>query len=302
MPRSLYGALRLAILFASLLEVLGRFVPIYVMSGGRVSTARRAAWLHASCARIARRLSLAPIVSGTADVSGLTVSNHLTYMDILVYGAVRPFVFVAKSEVRAWPLLGTLARLGGTIFVERERSLQVAKTGEQMEQRLRNGSAVLLFPEGTSSDGREVLPFRSPLFEPAIRAGVSITAAAIRYHAEDATESEVSYWGEMVFLPHLFRTLCVRGLKAEIGFDSPVQFSDRKTAAQVAWLKVHGLRTEAAVVSHSSPTPGLDPDFLPRCASVLSLKFPEQFEESKMFQKLRSGAEAHLVLQCLRHD
>ncbi len=214
---------------------------------GRVAASRRfgrAAWLHASCARIARRLSLAPFVSGAVDGSGLTVSNHLTYLDILVYGAVRPFVFVAKSEVRRWPLLGTLARLGGTIFVERDRSLQVAQAGKQMEQSLREGLAVLLFPEGTSSDGQEVLPFRSPLFEPAIRAGVSITAAAIRYHAEDAAECEVSYWGEMVFLPHLLHTLCVRGLKAEIRFDSPIQFSDRKTAAQVAWLKVNGLRAE----------------------------------------------------------
>ena len=112
-------------------------------------------WLHASCARIARRLSLyLPEVSGGPDGSGLTVSNHLTYLDILVYGAVRPFVFVAKSEVRRWPLLGTLAKLGGTIFVDRGRSLQVAEASRQIEQGLRDGLPVLLFPEGTSSDGR----------------------------------------------------------------------------------------------------------------------------------------------------
>ena len=119
------------------------------------------------------------------------------------------FVFVAKSEVRRWPLLGTLARLGGTIFVDRSRGLQVAQASRQIEQGLRDGFPVLLFPEGTSSDGREVLPFRSPLFDPAIRAGASVTAAAIRYHAADAAENEVTYWGEMVFVPHLFRTLCV---------------------------------------------------------------------------------------------
>jgi len=151
------------------------------------------------------------------------------------------FVFVAKSEVRRWPLLGTPARLG-TIFVDRGRSLQVAEASRQIEQGLRDGLAVLVFPEGTSSDGREVMPFRSPLFEPAIRAGASVTAAAIHYHAADAAESEVAYWGEMVFLPHLFRTLCVRGLAAAICFDSPWRFCDRKTAARVTWLKVHGLR------------------------------------------------------------
>jgi lyso-ornithine lipid O-acyltransferase len=269
MPRRFRGAVRLAILFSSLLEVLGRFALIYLVRGGRVSTARRAEWLHASCARIGRRLSLSPEVSGGPDGSCLTVSNHLTYLDILVYGAVRPFVFVAKSEVRRWPLLGTLAKLGGTIFVDRGRSLQVAEASRQIEQGLRDGLAVLVFPEGTSSDGREVLPFRSPLFEPAIRAGASVTAAAIRYHAADAAESEVTYWGEMVFIPHLFRTLCVRKLAAEIRFDSPWRFSDRKTAARVAWMKVHGLRaleawTSRPVETHSSPETGLDPDFLPR--------------------------------------
>jgi 1-acyl-sn-glycerol-3-phosphate acyltransferase len=269
MPRRFRGAVRLAILFSSLLEVLGRFALIYLVRGGRVSTARRAEWLHASCARIGRRLSLSPEVSGGLDSSCLTVSNHLTYLDILVYGAVRPFVFVAKSEVRRWPLLGTLAKVGGTIFVDRGRSLQVAEASRQIEQSLRDGLAVLVFPEGTSSDGREVLPFRSPLFEPAVRAGASVTAAAIRYHAADATESEVTYWGEMVFIPHLFRTLCVRKLAAEIRFDSPWRFSDRKTAARVAWMKVHGLRAGEAwasrpVETHSSPKPELDPDFLPR--------------------------------------
>jgi 1-acyl-sn-glycerol-3-phosphate acyltransferase len=242
MRRSFRGAVRLVILSSSLLEVLGRFVLIYLGGGGQVSTARRAGWLHASCARIARRLSLLPGVSGAPEGSGLIVSNHLTYLDILVYGAVHSFVFVAKSEVRRWPLLGTLASLGGTIFVDRDRSLQAAQAGQQIEQSLEDGLTVLLFPEGTSSDGHEVLPFRSPLFEPAIRTGASVTAAAIRYQAADAVESQVTYWGQMVFLPHLFSTLCVPELAAEICFDSPCRFSDRKTAARVALQKVRGLR------------------------------------------------------------
>jgi lyso-ornithine lipid O-acyltransferase len=175
--------------------------------------------------------------------AGLTVSNHLTYLDILVYGAARPFLFVAKSEVRRWPVLGTLAALGGTVFVDRSRSLNVAEAGRQIEQGLRGGIPVLLFPEGTSSDGRSVLPFRPPLFDPAIRAGVCVTAAAIRYHADDAAEDHVTYWGDMVFLPHLFRTLCVRGLAAEIAFDTPCRFPDRKSAAREAWRQVQALRS-----------------------------------------------------------
>jgi 1-acyl-sn-glycerol-3-phosphate acyltransferase len=88
-----------------------------------------------------------------------------------------------------------------------------------------------------------VLAFRAPLFEPAIRAGASVTAAAIRYRSDNAAERELTYWGEMVFFPHLFRTLCVRGLAAEISFDAPCRFPDRKTAARLAWQQVQALRS-----------------------------------------------------------
>ena len=110
------------------------------------------------------RLLLATLEVG--EGAGLTVSNHLTYLDVLAYGAVRPFLFVAKSEVRRWPLLGTLASLGGTIYVDRDRGLQVADATLEIEQALRDGISVLLFPEGTSSNGSSVLPFRSPLLTP----------------------------------------------------------------------------------------------------------------------------------------
>jgi lyso-ornithine lipid O-acyltransferase len=248
--RYVQGSLRTALVAYSVLEALVRFVPPYVLAGGRLSTPRRAAWLHVSCARLARRLSLSPSVtsSGGQEAIGLIVSNHLTYLDILVYSAARPFLFVAKSEVRRWPFLGTMARLGGTIFVDRGRSLQVAEASRQIEHGLREGMPVLLFPEGTSSDGSSVLPFRSPLFDPAIRAGAWVTAAAIRYHADDAAEDQVTYWGNMVFVPHLFRTMCIRGLAAEIRFDSPRRFPDRKSAAREAWRQVQSLRDHAELL------------------------------------------------------
>ena len=245
--RQVRGTVRIAIMLGSMLEALVRFGPIYLSSGGRVSGARRAAWVHDSFARLARRLSLVPTVSpaASAEGAGLLISNHLSYLDIMVYAAVRPLRFVAKFEVRRWPLVGILASLGGTIFVERERSLQVGQVAQQIEQSLREGVPVLLFPEGTSSDGSSVLPFRSPLFEPAIRAGALVTAAAIRYHADDATEDRVTYWGDMVFAPHLFRTMCIRGLAAGISFDSPRRFVDRKSAAREAWRQVQSLRDHA---------------------------------------------------------
>ncbi len=251
--RQVRGAVRIAIMLGSMLEALVRFGPIYLGSRGGVSGARRAAWVHESFARLARRLSLVPTVSAAAGAegAGLLVSNHLSYLDIMLYAAVRPLRFVAKSEVRRWPLVGILASLGGTIFVEREHSLQVGQAARQIEQSLREGVPVLLFPEGTSSDGSSVLPFRSPLFDPAIRAGACVTAAAIRYHADDAAENEVTYWGDMVFLPHAFRTLCLESLAAEITFGSSCRFDHRKTAARVAWRRVQALREAGA--AHELP-------------------------------------------------
>ena len=246
--RQVRGTVRIAIMLGSMLEALVRFGPIYLSSGGRVSGARRAIWVHDSFARLARRLSLVPTVSpaASAEGAGLLISNHLSYLDIMVYAAVRPLRFVAKFEVRRWPLVGILASLGGTIFIERERSLQVGQVAQQIEQSLREGVPVLLFPEGTSSDGSSVLPFRPPLFDPAIRAGACVTAAAIRYHADDAAEEEVTYWGNMVFLPHAFRTLCLRGLAAQVTFGCSRRFDNRKTAAQVSWRQVQALREAGA--------------------------------------------------------
>lgn len=251
--RQVRGAVRIAIVLGSMLEALVRFGPIYLRSHGKVCGARRAAWVHESFARLARRLSLVPTVRAVAspEGAGLLVSNHLSYLDIMIYAAARPLRCVAKSEVRRWPLVGILASLGGTIFVERERSLQVGQAARQIEQSLREGVPVLLFPEGTSSDGSSVLPFRPPLFDPAIRAGAWVTAAAIRYHAEGVAEDEVTYWGEMVFLPHAFRTLCLEGLTAEITYGSSCRFENRKTAAQLAWRQVQALRESA--VAHELP-------------------------------------------------
>ncbi len=249
-PNIFRGATRSAVLLCGLLEALLRFSAIYLWCGlwcgGQLSTSRRIAWLHASCARIARRLSLVPSVPLTTQPeTGLIVSNHLTYLDILVFGAIRPFLFVAKSEVKRWPLLGSLATLGGTVYVDRGSSLQAAQATRLIEQNLRDGIPVLLFPEGTSSDGRSVLPFKSSLFESAVRAGAPITAAAIRYHSDDTAEEQVTYWGDMVFLPHLLRTLCARKLRAQVCFDRPGSFSDRKTAASLTRQQVQKLRSDS---------------------------------------------------------
>jgi lyso-ornithine lipid O-acyltransferase len=253
----LRGALRSFLLIASLVEARLRFLAIYILRAGRVPLWQRGLWLHASCARILRRLSISLTVMGSPQTSGLVVSNHLSYLDVLVFGALCGprgdgraasgcYIFVAKSEVRHWPLFGALARCGGTVFVERGRGAQAVEAAQAMERALSEGVPVLLFPEGTSTDGSSVLPFRSALFEPALRAGACVTPAAIRYRSDQSPEGQIAYWGKMVFAPHLFRTLCLRHLSTEIRFGEPVVFHDRKTAAEESRLQVTALRDREA--------------------------------------------------------
>jgi lyso-ornithine lipid O-acyltransferase len=240
----LRGAFRTAVLISSLLEARLRFSAMYIGCAGKVSLSQRGKWLQASCTRIRERLSIPLTVSGTPPGSGLIVSNHLSYLDVLLYGSTSSYLFIAKSEVRHWPLFGALARAGGTIFVDRNRGAQAVEAARRVDRALSAQIPVLLFPEGTSTDGSIVLPFRSPLFEPAVRAGVSVTPASIRYRSDEAPEGEIAYWGKMVFAPHLFRTLCLPHLAVEIHFGQPTVFANRKTAADATWTAVTALREE----------------------------------------------------------
>jgi 1-acyl-sn-glycerol-3-phosphate acyltransferase len=229
-------------LVVSLLECLWRFG--FLRLGQRDLNAReRAAWLHRCCLRITRRLGIVLTTHGSMLERGLVVSNHLSHLDILLYGSLGPVVFVSKRDVRSWPFMGLLAACGGTVFVDRERSVQAADAAREIETLLRGDVPVVLFPEGTSSDGTTVLPFRSPLFEPAIRQRCPVQAAAIHYAAEGATESMLAYYGDKVFFPHLCETLGHRRLAVTISFaESESGFSDRKQAARATHEAVTNLR------------------------------------------------------------
>jgi 1-acyl-sn-glycerol-3-phosphate acyltransferase len=174
-------------------------------------------------------------VAGQVPARGLIASNHLSYLDILVLSAVARCVFVSKSEVKWWPIVGWVASLTGTVFVDRERRSQTHSTWPQMRLRLQAGERLVLFPEATSSNGRELLPFRSSLFEAAAAEAAPITAAYISYTlnaGEGDPSMDVCYWGKMTMLPHLVKLLTKTGVHATVRFaDDPRVFSDRKQAA-----------------------------------------------------------------------
>lgn len=176
---------------------------------------RRAKWLHRTCRRLLRVIGLARTWSAAMPSHGLLISNHLSYIDILLLSAAGPCVFVAKSEVRSWPIFGWFARKAGTVFIERRKRSDVFRASQEMTAALNEGALVVLFPEGTSSNGETVLPFKPSLLAPAAGQAYPIYAAFIRYGLRrGSVRDEVCYWGDMTLLPHLLNLLGKDGLTA----------------------------------------------------------------------------------------
>ena len=207
----------------------------------------RAAWLSRSSRRHLKIFSYSANVAGEIPKAGLLVSNHLSYLDILAISATAPAVFVSKADVRRWPLFGWLAALGGTVFVERERRTHVGEVNREIETALAAGALVVVFPEGTSSDGTEVLPFRASLLEPALRGGHEISVGWIHYALDDGDAgNEVCYWGDHTFFPHLLNLMGKRRIRATLRFGKFHRTTgDRKELAQqlrtaVLQLKANG--------------------------------------------------------------
>jgi len=185
-------------------------------------------------------------VSGAIPENGLIVCNHLSYLDILVISSVCWSAFVSKSEVRRWPVFGLLARMAGTVFVDRGSRTAVPEHLTSVASTLKAGLPVVLFPEGTSSDGSSVLPFRSSLLQAAITCRASITPAAISYDLkEGSVADEICYWRDMVFAHHFWNLLGKQSLTATLRFGTPhAPVQGRKEHARDLRLAVLRLRDE----------------------------------------------------------
>jgi lyso-ornithine lipid O-acyltransferase len=193
----------------------------------------RTVWQQRLSQRMLAALNVETSLQGDFPRSGLVVCNHLGYLDALVIASLGPAVFVAKSDARKWPFFGKILECAGTILAERERPLSAGKTALEISNVLKQGLPVVLFPEGTSSDGTAVLPFKPTLFQAALEAKEPITPAAIFYQAAGGDPaSDVCYWGDATLLPHLIRLAGLKRVVATIHFgsvgDVPAQ---RKAAA-----------------------------------------------------------------------
>ena len=142
---------------------------------------------------------------------GAFVANHSSWLDIFVLNAVTRLYFVSKAEVAKWPGIGWLARATGTVFIDRDRA-QAAKQAQVFRDRLNAGHKLLFFPEGTSSDGTRILPFKPTLFaaffDPALRNRLSVQAVSVVYHAPRGQDARFfGWWGDMDFGSHLLKVL-----------------------------------------------------------------------------------------------
>lgn len=204
----------------------------------------------------------------------LLLSNHASWLDISVLGAVAPVVFVAKSEVANWPVFGWLAKLQRTIFVERERRHKAGDAARAMGDRLLGGDVVVLFPEGTSSDGIRILPFRSALIG-AVHHSIGdqihhdrvtvqpVSIAYVRYGGVPvgrALRDKVAWYGETELVPHLMNMLASGAVDVTVSWGEAVGYgmkADRKQIARDAEAAVRRM-TARALRSPTAPSSGTE--------------------------------------------
>jgi 1-acyl-sn-glycerol-3-phosphate acyltransferase len=233
---SLRAAWRGVLLVASLLFCALRFQGMWFIAfvrGSRVTSQQRAEWMHFCGRMVMAALGIRARVEGQLPAgSTLIVSNHLSYLDIMIVSRAVPCAFVAKQEIGSWPFFGPLAKMGGAIFVDRENRASSWETAEEMTERLAEGVPVVLFPEGTSTDGGEVIRFHPTLFAPAVEGWLPVVPAAVFYEMRGAgTERDLCWFGDETFLPHLLRVLEVDGFTAVVRFGTAEIYPDRQTAA-----------------------------------------------------------------------
>lgn len=250
----------------------------FLLGGGIISCffweeSRRRAWLvrwmHFLSPSVLRVLEIHCSLSLRKNIpentNYLIVSNHLSYIDVLLIATATPTVFVTSVEVKH-SFLGLFARAAGALFVERRKRNSVGPDIQKISSVLKEGFHVALFPEGTTSDGKKVLPFKSPLLEAAVHAGVEILPVAINYSHIDGyaidTQSgdKLFYYGTMDFGPHLWNLLTVHQVWADLQILFPlsaVKTSCRKELARQCHQHIQMCYVPVPESLHSSYLPAM---------------------------------------------
>lgn len=212
------------------------------------------------CALVGIRIH--EIGTRTSDAPVLILSNHVSWLDICIIGARAPVVFVAKSEVAKWPVFGWLAKLQRTIFIERERRQKTGAAAQEIGDRMLAGDAVVLFAEGTSSDGMRVLPFRSALIgsvhhalgESTHHKQITVQPMSLAYvgfgglPVGRAFRENVAWYGDIDLIPHFIGILASGAIDVTVSWGDAVAYdmsADRKTITRDAERAVRRMTSTA---------------------------------------------------------
>jgi len=234
-------ALVLLTIFEYLLFTIGNFILFFF-------SAPRRHWRNFIVGAWAK--TVASLVNMKVDVQGrpprppfFLVSNHLSYFDVIAYFTKVHCIFVAKAELATWPFFGWLAKAGNTLFIDRTNKKDIPRVIALIEKAIHESDGVMVFPEGTSSKGSEVLPFKSPLLEYAAEKNFPVSYATIHYRTapfDPPAYLSVCWWGNMTFGGHFLDLLKLSRIEATLTFGSTtVQGHDRKTMAQELWNRIN---------------------------------------------------------------
>jgi len=171
----------------------------------------------------------------------MLVMNHISWLDVFVLLATHPGIFVAKSEIRGWPLAGRLCAAVGTLFIERGSSRAVRHVNRAMVEALQDHVIVSIYPEGTTTDGRSLHKFHAALFQPAIDAGATLLPVALRYTGRAGGHCEaIEFVGETTFVESLWRTSAEKVIVAELIWlpGEPGVGRDRRELAEVMHQRI----------------------------------------------------------------
>ncbi|MFA7438259.1 lysophospholipid acyltransferase family protein [Castellaniella sp.] len=177
----------------------------------------------------------------------LWVSNHVSWVDVFVLNSVRPTSFVAKSDIRGWPVIGPLAAWSGTLFIDRQHRRAVRDASRQMQDCFGYGGVVGLFPEGTSTDGRDVLNFHTGLFDAAIQAVVPVQPVALRFYRAGRRAPELAFIGEQTLVANLWVLLGSRKVEVHCEFLPPMSAGPALSRSDLARRAREAIRDKVVV-------------------------------------------------------
>lgn len=223
------------------------------------------------CALIGVRIR--EIGKRSTDFPLLILSNHASWLDIVVITSLTPVVFVAKKEVAGWPIFGWLAKLQRTVFIDRERRHRTGAATQEIAERLIGGDAVVLFAEGTSSDGNRILPFRSALIGAVHHAigssthhdRVTVQPLSLAYVNLNglplgrAFRSRVAWYGHADLIPHLLGVCAAGAVDVTVSWGEPMSYdmsADRKDIARVAEQAVRKMTAQGRGTVRTTETAG----------------------------------------------